>query len=305
VKRILDCTASDFATMTGQELKLSIAAAEGRTVLAEVIGSFPPFFPSVTNAELASAFGADIILLNLFDVFNPGVLGLKVADPDTVVRTLRTMIGRPVGLNLEPVDPTARPAESLTGLPPGRIASAQALQRAKDLGFDFVCLTGNPKTGVSNQEIVKAIQVAREVLGPDGLIIAGKMHSAGVADEIGSRIMSADTVHAFVEAGADVILIPSPGTIPGVTLEGASELVNAAHAGGALAMLATGTSQEGSDEATTRHIALTSKMAGADIFHLGDAGVPGIAVPENITTCSVAVRGIRHTYFRMATSIHR
>lgn len=36
---------------------------------------------------------------------------------------------------------------------------------AKKLGFDFVCLTGNPKTGVSNLEIKKAIEKARSVFG--------------------------------------------------------------------------------------------------------------------------------------------
>ena len=305
MKRILDCTASDFARMSGADLKQSIKAAEGRTILAEVIGAFQPLLHCVTNAELAAAFGADIILLNLFDVFNPGVNGLRVDEPDTVVRTLRTMLGRPVGVNLEPVDSLVLAAETLDGLPEGRIASRAALQRAKDLGFDFVCLTGNPKTGVSNTEIVKAILVAREVFGSDGLIIAGKMHSAGVATESGNSMAELETVDSFVAAGADIILIPAPGTVPGFTLDKAAALVDAVHSGGALAMLAIGTSQEGSDEATIRQIALNSKMAGADIFHIGDAGVPGIAIPENIMTYSIVVRGIRHTYVRMASSVAR
>ncbi|MEW9053722.1 MAG: haloacid dehalogenase-like hydrolase [Neobacillus sp.] len=305
MKRLLDCTASDFARMNGQELKQAIIASEGRTILAEVIGSFTPYYPAVTNAEMAAAFGADLILLNFFDVFNPSIEGLKVDDPETTVRTLKQLTGRPIGLNLEPVDMSAKQLEALIELPEGRIATERSLKKAKDLGFDFVCLTGNPKTGVSNPEITKAIQVARGVFGKDGLIISGKMHSAGVSGEAGSSLMSEETLHTFIEAGADIILIPSPGTVPGFTVEKTAKLVDIVHEKGALAILTTGTSQEGSDEATIKQIALNSKMAGADIFHIGDAGAAGIALPENITAYSIVVRGKRHTYVRMASSILR
>ncbi len=47
------------------------------------------------------------------------------------------------------------------------------------------------------------------------------------------------------------------------------------------------------------------KMAGTDIHHIGDTGYPGMALPENIMTYSVAVRGVRHTYHRMAVSVNR
>jgi hypothetical protein len=302
MKRLLDCTASDFEKMTGKELKQSILASEGRTIVAEVIGSFTPYYPAVTNVEMAAAFGADIILLNFFDVFNPSMEGLNVEDSNTIVRALKKMVGRPIGLNLEPVDLGAKQIEEL---PVGRLATEKSLQKAKELGFDFVCLTGNPKTGVSNAEITKAIQIARRVFGKDGLIIAGKMHSAGVAGETGVGMMPTETLHSFIEAGADIILIPSPGTVPGFTVEKTAKLVDIVHEKGAMAILTTGTSQEGSDEATIKQIALNSKMAGADLFHIGDAGASGIALPENITTYSIVVRGKRHTYVRMASSVLR
>ena len=54
-----------------------------------------------------------------------------------------------------------------------------------------------------------------------------------------------------------------------------------------------------------RQIALMCKMTGTDIHHLGDAGYGGMALPENIQAYSIAVRGIRHTYRRMAGSINR
>ncbi|MDP4163240.1 MAG: haloacid dehalogenase-like hydrolase, partial [Bacillota bacterium] len=283
----------------------SILASEGRTIVAEVIGSFTPYYPAVTNAEMVAAFGTDLILLNFFDVFHPSMEGFTTDNPESLIRSLKKMTGRPVGLNLEPVDVNVEQLEVLHALPEGRLATEASLQKAKELGFDFVCLTGNPKTGVSNTEIIKAIEKARFILGKDGLIIAGKMHGAGVAGETGSKLMSEEVLQNFVEAGADIILLPSPGTIPGFTIEKTAKLVDSVHEKGALVMLSTGTSQEGSDVDTIRQIALNSKMAGADLYHIGDAGVAGIAVPENILAYSIVVRGKRHTYVRMASSIFR
>ena len=78
-----------------------------------------------------------------------------------------------------------------------------------------------------------------------------------------------------------------------------------AHSLSALTITAIGTSQEGADTDTIKRIALMCKMAGTDIHHLGDTGYGGMALPENIFAYSVAVRGIRHTYKRMAISVRR
>ena len=51
--------------------------------------------------------------------------------------------------------------------------------------------------------------------------------------------------------------------------------------------------------------ALMSKMAGADLHHIGDTGYMGMALPENILAYSVAIRGVRHTYTRIARSVNR
>lgn len=305
MKRLLDCTASDFEQMTGQQLKQAILASEGRVVISESMVTVPPLYPDMTNAELGAAFGADMLLFNLFDVNAPKIFGYETDRPEMIVREMKRMLGRPIGVNLEPVDQAIDQLETLDQLPKGRTATSESLEEAKALGFDFVCLTGNPKTGVSNEAIVEAIKKAREAFGPEGLIIAGKMHGAGVAGESGASIISEEMLQEFLFAGADIILLPAPGTIPGFTTERVAKMVDLVKEHGGLALLAIGTSQEGADEATIRQIALASKMAGADIYHIGDAGFYGIAVPENIYTLSVAIRGRRHTFVRMAKSIHR
>ena len=93
--------------------------------------------------------------------------------------------------------------------------------------------------------------------------------------------------------------------MPGITVEAVHELAGYVHSRGALLMTAIGTSQEGADTATIRQIALWCKMTGADLHHIGDTGVPGMALPQNILAYSIAIRGERHTYHRMASSINR
>lgn len=77
------------------------------------------------------------------------------------------------------------------------------------------------------------------------------------------------------------------------------------HEAGALVLTTIGTSQEGAEKETVQQIALYNKMAGADVHHIGDAGMNGISVPERIMDYSIAIRGKRHTYIRMASSIRR
>ncbi len=297
MKRLISCTASDFASMTPQELKVAIFASAGRSVMSETIVAFEPLMRGLTNAEVASAFGADLILLNFYDVLNPTVLGLP-GTPKNPIAELKRLIGRPVGINLEPIG-TGKALETIEALPPGRRASEETFLAAEAQGADYICLTGNPGTGVTNDAIEEAVRLCRKCFS--GLIIAGKMHGAGIDEEV----FDTDAFARFIKAGADIILIPAPGTVPGISEQDAAAAVRAIHQNGALALSAIGTSQEGADAATVREIALSCKRAGVDIQHIGDAAACGMADPENILTLSIAIRGKRHTVFRMAGSVLR
>src|SRR5699024_5137536 len=132
------------------------------------------------------------------------------------------------------------------------------------------------------------------------------MHAAGSPDEAGSKIITKDIVKDFINAGCDIILLPAPGTVPGMTIEYVRNLVEYTHSLGMMTLTTIGTSQEGADEQTIRNIGLYSKMTGTDIHHLGDAGMStGMATPENIMIYSIAIRGKRHTYRRMVRSVNR
>lgn len=306
-KRILDCTASDFARFTKADLLDSIRKSEGRVLACETIGALQPMLGNVTNAEFAAAMGADILLLNLFDVQRPGILGLPEGTaPEDTIRALKKLTGRPVGINLEPVPEGVKGEEDpLWAMSAGRKATVDNAIRARELGVDFILLTGNPGVGVTNEAITATLRRYREAVGRDIVLAAGKMHGAGALRDGGALIMTEEDVHQFVDAGADIVLLPAPGTIPGITMEYARELITCAHKLGAMTITAIGTSQEGADRETIRRIALMCKMAGTDIHHIGDTGYVGMATPENITAYSIAIRGVRHTYHRMACSVNR
>lgn len=298
-KRLLNCQASDFVKMTGSDLKQSILASEGRTICSELVVMSQPYDPSLTSAEVAKSFGADLFLLNGFDCFQPEIKGLPQIT-DNPIKALKKLIGRPVGANLEPVDFHADMAEDRLTIENGRICSVETVREAEKLGLDFICLTGNPGTGVTNQEIEKAIKITRENFS--GMIIAGKMHGSGVAESV---VPSESVIEAFAANGSDVILFPAVGTVPGFTEIDLVQAVRLAKKHGVLTMSAIGTSQETSSKEVIEAMAIRNKIAGVDIQHIGDAGAGGMAVPENIFAMSVAIRGMRHTISMIARSIER
>ena len=305
LKRLIDTTAKELTSYNKAELLTAISESEGRTLAAETIGTVTPMLVNITNAEFVASLGADLIMLNIFDVNNPIIQGLPQTSPEDTIREVKRLTGRMVAINLEPAVIKDGQEESVWNLTTGRQATVENARKAADMGVDMIVLTGNPGVGVDNEAIIQALSRLKEAVGDRVILTAGKMHASGIISEAGEKILTEKDVEAFVDAGADVILLPAPGTVPGITMEYAGNLIRKAHEKGALAMTTIGTSQEGADEATVRQIALMCKMAGADIHHIGDSGYMGMALPENITAYSVAIRGKRHTYRRMAMSLLR
>jgi hypothetical protein len=307
-KRLLDTTATELAGYGRHDLLAAIRGSEGRTVAAEVITPAMAAVYDVSNPELAAAMGADIVILNLLDLQRPVVSAVDVDDPSDVVLEVKRLTGRIIGVNLEPVDPEA-PLVTDDDFGPvgkaGRLATPENVAAAVALGADAIVLTGNPGMGVTNASLSRAVAATRAAVGDAAIVMAGKMHAAGSASEAGSGIVDAEAIEGFVAAGADIVLLPAPGTVPGCHEAQVREWVEVAHRSGALTMTTIGTSQEGSDVDTIRRLALMAKMTGTDIHHLGDCGYFGMAVPENILAYSIAIRGRRHAYRRMAMSLLR
>ena len=101
--------------------------------------------------------------------------------------------------------------ETRIEISPGRTCTVETVKRAEELGLDFICLTGNPGTGVTNETIEASLAMVKQHYS--GLVIAGKMHGAGSKEPV----MNVDIAKRFIKAGADVILVPAVGTVPGFT----------------------------------------------------------------------------------------
>lgn len=306
-KRMLDVTASELKNYKKKDLLESIVKSEGRVMAAECIGLVMPILSDVTNAEFAAAMGADIVLLNMFDVKKPVIQALPDVETMDTVRELKRLTGRMIGINLEPVEAAGdlENQGTMWQMSEGRRATVENAMIARNMGVDMILLTGNPGNGVSNKAITDSLKALREAVGEDVILAAGKMHASGIITEAAENIITEKDIKSFIQAGADIILLPAPGTVPGITMEYVKKLVSCAHSMGALTITSIGTSQEGADLQTIRQIALMCKMTGTDIHHIGDTGYPGMALPENIQAYSVAIRGVRHTYHRMAASVNR
>ncbi|HEM4051429.1 TPA: haloacid dehalogenase-like hydrolase [Streptococcus suis] len=297
MKRLLSCYASDLLGVTKEELKQSILSSEGRIIMGETVVTAAPLIAGVTNAEMMATFGCDLLVLNELDVFHPEIVDFY--DSDNPIAEIKRLTGRLVGINLEPVDSSQEVQDQQVFLKPGRRVSPESLRQAQVLGVDFIMLTGNPATGVSMAAIRSAIGLAKEHF--EGLIFAGKMHGAG----LGESVVDSQSLLDFVELGADGVLIPAVGTVPGVREEIVAPIVSQVKARGALVISTIGTSQESADNQTVREFGLSNKRVGSDIHHIGDGGYGRMPDPENILALSLAVRGKRHTYFKMGQSVRR
>lgn len=306
-KRLLDFAGKDFLNVKPMDLKQSILASEGRVIMAENVPTEQPYLNGLTNAEVERAAGADLILFNVLDLMEPEIKGVPSNIPqEEHIEWVRKAICRPIGINLEPVDLEAKMNEERKEISIGRIVSPKTLQLAEKYGFSFICLTGNPGTGVSNSAIKKSIEMARKYY--NGLIIAGKMHGAGVDEPV----MNLEIAKEFINAGIDILLVPAPYTVPHFMeqdLRAIVDMVKEHNKGKSieekvLIMAANGTSQDSSDAETIKKIGLAAKACGVDLQHIGDS-FNGVCLPENIYTLGVAIRGKRHQFIMLARSNYR
>lgn len=298
--RILDAVASEFMAMSAVDLAESIRKGEGRTISVEVNCADQPPVNGVTHAELAAALGADIILLDQYNPPSPKIPGA----PDSIMRStaplngLKTLIGRPVGINL--LVGHSLPAEKA-----GRTFTPSIAQAACDQGADIFFIINQPSYGGTLEQMCSAGEWVCTHLNGKVMTVAVTSASAPPPRTSLEIADFADTLKPMLQAGYTGIGLPLPGSKQGWTLEAAAQLVDCIHTGGGLAWAIITGSVEGSPREAIINMALQAKMVGFDVHRLDDAGLSGMPSPENILNYSLAIRGERHTYRRMALSVRR
>ena len=310
IKRILSCSKSDFEKMTPMDLKLSIRLTEGRTIMAQSFNGMGGSLVGVTNPELEAAFGADILLLNgySFDEKSPlyGVKTFTVGEGIKILHVgdIKKLVNRPVGVYLECV-PSDINHSYFEGFGLGRVATEENFLKAVEEGADFIVLGANPTMNAKVDDIIRATELAGKVVKRQTLIFSGKWEDGVYEKVLGDPMAKKpvkDFIDALMDAGADVIDFPAPGSRQGITVDMIRDLVEYVHHKDldTMTMSFIDGSVEGADVDTIRILALKSRETGADIHALGDAGLSGCSLPENIYQLSLSVKGRRLTWERMA-----
>jgi len=138
------------------------------------------------------------------------------------------------------------------------------------------------------------------------IIMAGKWEDGINEKVLGDPTADYDVkevVRQLIDAGADCIDLPCPGSRGGITVEDIRSLVQYVHSykPGTLTMCFLDSSVECADEETIRQVAILMKQTGADIHAIGDGGFGGCTWPKNVYQLSVSIKGEHYTWFRMAS----
>lgn len=319
-RRLISSSRSEFQHMSAKELKESIWASEGRCVLCQnFVGQ--SLCEGTTNAEISQAFGADMIFFNGYSMdTSMHQEGLMVEEwneeeanyvtKEYRLKDMKKLINVPLGIYLEcglGDDKGTSTSPEKENVRADRIASEENLKKAVAEGCDFIVLAGNPGTRTSFDTIIEATKRAKSIVKDDMLLFAGKWEDGVHEKVIGDPQLPMETHKKFVkdliDAGADVICVPMPGCRPGINVEDIREIVTYVHTykPTTLVMSFLDCSVEGADNQSIRQCTLWSKMTGADIHAIGDAGLSGMSSPEGIYTMSIALKGRRLTFRRLGS----
>lgn len=313
VKRLIASSKTDILEMNAKELKESIWASEGRVVMGQHhVMLNTGLVDGCTNAEIQAAYGADMVMINGFDMINGQAnIGFrelkhgKMAEEPYCLQQVKEWAGVPLGIYFEcPAENAEVAGEKYVEAKEGRVASRENFLRAKEIGANFIVLGGNPSAGTTFERIIAATKLAKETLGDDILICAGKWEDGTIekvlSDPLSERPAN-DIIKDLIDSGADVITLPAPGSRHGITVEHVRQAVEFVHSykSGTLALSFLNSSVEGADVQTIAMIALMMKQTGADIHAIGDGGYAGTPLPENVYQLALSIKGRRHTIKRM------
>ena len=248
----------------------------------------------------------EMVLLNTIDLDNwdnnPGLQGLTYQE-------LKARCGqRPIGVYLGcPKAGSEDGGKKVLYRREGMLCTLEHVQKCVDMGVDFVILGGNPGSGTSITDVVACTRWVKEKYGDKLFVFAGKWEDGINEKVLGDPLAqydAKDIIRQLIDAGADCIDLPAPGSRNGISVHMIQELVQYVHRykPGTLAMTFLNSSVEGADPDTVRLIALKMKETGADVHAIGDGGFAGCTSPENIHQLSVSIKGRPYTYFRMAST---
>ena len=256
--KFLEDVGKKLTDASRQEMVDAIRAASGRVIIGETVTFKQSMIDGVSNAELLKSWGCDMVTINHYNVDFPMVPGVnstpegirqfgKVFNeagapgckPDTkviessfqntfwqfgfgvTIGTVKRLAGIPVGMTLEPVDVDS-------DYPSARIATAENARRGMDQGASYITVIRTPT--MSADAFARCVAEVRSGVQDRGLVKAGKMPWGGASFLVqADQFVTEEEIRQLAEAGADVIILPSPGTVPGLTIELVAKWVRVVH----------------------------------------------------------------------------
>lgn len=330
--RYLNDVGNQFVKADREEMVQGIIKACGRVVVGETITYRQNLIDGVSNPELLKGCGCDMVLVNHYDMnmpMMPGIAsskegvekffslwneaGSKGIIPEQHIvegefqdyfleslgfgRTIADaarLAGIPVGIVLLSMRDNGK-------IPPALLANEENARRAVEHGVKFISLICSSE--VTTEDLTGYIREVRKGFGNCGIIKAGKMQAGGfVFKRKPDEYMTAEEIHQIAESGADVLVLPAPGTAQGFTVDVVKDWIDIAHEEGLLVETAVAASLEGAEPETIRRFAVDSKMAGADLQQIGDSVYGGVSTPENVKAFATAIKGERHMLRRAVIS---
>lgn len=256
-------------------LKNEILLSQGRVLIGEAVVTCESKFPTITNVELLSGFGADLITLKKYDYTNNGIIEYtKYKDLNSII-----------GLNFEIRTDGIIENDTFT------------LERIKNLldtnvSIGYINLTIYASTDDKLSAFKSQLRELRRMYS--GLIILNcyMNNRYDFEEELNKQI-------EWLAGYVDAIALPIPGTVNLINEFKAVRLIDLIHENNILAVGTICTSQESGDANLATNLALTAKKLGFDIHLIGDAGAGKVPEEEFLYNYSLAVKGKRHTYSRM------
>lgn len=256
-------------------LKQEIKMSQGRIIIAEAVVTCEPKYPTLTNVELLSGFGADLITLKKYDYSNFGINEYKK------YLGLNSIIGLNFEIRADGIiEADTYNIEKVTDL------------LASDTSIGYINLTIYASNTEGLAAIRKQLSALRKIY--QGLIILNcyMNNEYDLEEELYEQM---DWLATYVDA----LGIPIPGTVNLITEYKAVRMIDFIHEYNMLAVGSICTSQESGGKSLAQEFAITAKKLGYDIHLIGDAGAGKIPEEEFLYNYSLAIKGKRHTYSRM------
>ena len=100
-KRYIDCSARELVAYHKKNYYSPLRTARKSALATETIGTVTPMLKILQMQNLVTSLGADIIMLNIFDVDHPVINGLPEVALEDTIHEVKRLTGRMVTINLE------------------------------------------------------------------------------------------------------------------------------------------------------------------------------------------------------------